>query len=127
MIIVVGEKLGSGGTRAHLARLLDQDETAMMEPIAWLNLWEYPGTRPETYVAMILLAAGEGDLIVMLGRRVARAFWQSDLAPLETVARIGGPTFLALPHPSGLNRWYNDPDHAEDARVVLRALWRKFR
>lgn len=63
-----------------------------------------------------------GDLIIALGRRVAethhkrlRPFEHGDL--LARRARM-----LALPHPSGLCREWNDPAAIHRAREILRSL-----
>lgn len=127
-IYVVGESLGRGGTRAHLARLLGLEEAEMMAAVVWINLWEYPGTDVRRYVDVVERVAEPGDAILLLGRRVARAFRLETLPPLGTLARSAGigPVLVAVPHPSGRNRWYNDPDHAEDASAVLRAVWRRY-
>jgi len=125
MIYVVGEKQGTGGTRRRLAALLGVSVDEMMDAVVWINLWEYPGTRPERYVELIEDGARPRDAIILLGRRVARAFRLGDLRALGTVSRNAGhgPVIIALPHPSGLNRWWNDPDRLDDALIALRALW----
>lgn len=125
-VYVVGERLGRGGTRAHLARLLLIPESEMMSRVVWVNLWEHPGTTTDRYVRLIETAAGLDDVVIMLGRRVADAFGLRHLRPLEHVDRGSGARLVLLPHPSGRNRWYNDPDHEEDASVELRGLWRRY-
>lgn len=54
---------------------------------------------------------------VLLGRRVAEAFGVPDL-PLG--AWRGNVT--VIPHPSGRNRWYNNPLHRDAVRRVLAPL-----
>lgn len=129
MIYVVGESLGRGGTRAHLARLVGLSESEMMTSLVWLNLWDHPGTDPRRYVALVETAAAPGDAVLLLGRRVVRAFGLEDLRPLGSVSRSAGigPIIVAVPHPSGRNRWYNDPANAADAEDVLRSVWRLYR
>lgn len=127
MIVVVGESPGRGRSRTHLARMLDLSEEVMMTDVVWINIWDQPYSNERRYVEAIERMAEPGDAVLLLGRRVQRAFGLIHLAPLDTIARSGGlgPTFVAVPHPSGRNRWYNDPDHEEDARIVLRAIWRR--
>jgi len=67
-----------------------------------------------------------GDLVVTLGRRVAQAR-QSQYVPTprpwevqKVVSR--GSLLLALPHPSGLCREWNDPAAARRARDILRSV-----
>lgn len=125
-IYVVGESLGRGGTRAHLARLLGLDESEMMASVVWLNLWEYPGVDVSRYVDLVERSAEPGDAVLLLGRRVARAFGLGDIEPLGMVWRNGGigPCIVAVPHPSGRNRWWNDSERADDAEMTLRSVWR---
>jgi len=126
MIIVVGESLGKGGTRSHLARLLDVSVPEMMAHVLWINLWEYPHTTTSIYVDAIERLAREEDAVLLLGRRVVRAFDLADRGPFEVVSRNAGlgPLIVPVPHPSGLNRWYNVPANVAAAETVLRSLWR---
>jgi hypothetical protein len=125
VIYVVGEKQGSGATRRRLAALLGVPVETMMDAVVWINLWEYPGTRAERYVRLIEEGAEPRDAVILLGRRVTKAFGLGSLRALGTVSRNAGrgPIIIALPHPSGLNRWWNDPDRLDDAGIALRALW----
>lgn len=126
MIVVVGESLGKGGTRSHLALLLDVDVPTMMSRVLWLNLWEYPYTTTSIYVDAVERIAREQDVVLLLGRRVVRAFGLAERGPFEVVARNAGvgPMLVPVPHPSGLNRWYNTPANVTAAETVLRRLWR---
>ena len=124
MIYVVGESLGSGGTRRRLASMFEVPEDEMMDAVVWLNLYEYPGTRPERYVRLVEESAATEDAIVLLGRRVQRSFGLDGQDALTEIVRSGGgPVILCLPHPSGLNRWWNDPAHVVAATEALRRIW----
>lgn len=62
--------------------------------------------------------------IVLLGRKVARAFRAADCLvsdePPFTVCYVpGAPPLLLLPHPSGRCRAWNDPNAAARARALL--------
>ena len=50
----------------------------------------------------------EGDVVVLLGHKVRRAV---GVPPVDTFGTLilHGVTFYCVPHPSGLNRLYNDP------------------
>lgn len=128
MIWVIGESMSLGGshydTQDRLADLLGVTRDAMLASVLWLNLFEYPGTNPKRYVRLIEEGAHPVDAVILLGRRVQRAFGL-DIQPLSIVRRNGGrgPTLIAVPHTSSLNRWWNDPDHVEDASIALRAIW----
>lgn len=54
------------------------------------------------------------DVVYLVGTRVARAFEMRPVALLHVDA-----PYITLPHPSGLNRWWNDPDNVSAAREVL--------
>jgi len=67
-----------------------------------------------------------GRLVVVLGRDVRSALGLSPAEPLsinEEHVIGGGPGFdlrwLAFPHPSGRNRWFNDPENYLEACRVL--------
>lgn len=66
-----------------------------------------------------------GDRIVLCGRNVARSFgWTS----LPYLSWERGPFDIAIsvfPHPSGLNRWWNDLDNRVEAAMFLRDLVRR--
>jgi hypothetical protein len=54
---------------------------------------------------------------VLLGRRVAAAFGLASAPYLEwTEAR--GRTWVVMPHPSGVNRWWNDEENRLLATVA---------
>lgn len=61
--------------------------------------------------------------VIFAGQRVVKAFGFRKLPPLEWVHRYVGARFWCalLPHPSGVNRWWNDPEHLIDARLFLLA------
>lgn len=59
---------------------------------------------------------------MLLGRRVAAAFGVS--APYFSVARVAGAAVVVVPHPSGVNHWYNEPENVARMRRFMRALVR---
>lgn len=129
MIIVVGEAPGpeKGGVTSsdRLAALVSESPEEMAEHIIWLNLWPTPASDPVRYARFIARGAEPEDLIVLLGRKVAKVFGLDDHPPLDAVVKGGGygPTYLLLPHPSGVNRWWNDRDNFATAQETLRAKW----
>lgn len=50
----------------------------------------------------------EGRTVLVLGESVRRVLWLNPVPPLLWNER-GGVRWCLIPHPSGLNRWYNDP------------------
>jgi uracil-DNA glycosylase len=67
---------------------------------------------------ILLSACREGDLVVLLGVNVARVFGFA-YKPLAAFANPGGITFFILPHPSGLNRYWNKPSN----RLIAQTLF----
>lgn len=65
---------------------------------------------------VLALHPGDGEPIVLLGRKAAMAFGQAALDPFHAVGR-----FIALPHPSGRCLEWNDPKRIERARELLLA------
>jgi hypothetical protein len=126
VIYVVGERTPDGAnpsTRRRLASLCDVDVDELMASVVWINLFDQPGTDADRYAAMIERAAADGDAIVVLGRRAQRAFALGKPDALTVITRHRGPIVVALPHPSGRNRWWNDPAHVVDAEALMRRVW----
>lgn len=65
----------------------------------------------------------DGRVVVVLGTEVRKAL---GLAPAEPLScnDAGGFRWVAVPHPSGRNRWFNEPANFELSRRVLAALFR---
>lgn len=66
--------------------------------------------------------------VIFVGRRVARAFRVPETVDVLTwTAGPPGSTFAIVPHPSGVNTWWNDPAHRDAARAFLRDALRESR
>jgi hypothetical protein len=63
------------------------------------------------------------ERIVLLGKNVARCFGFRDL-PFLAEIRIYGRRFLIFPHPSGVNRWWNERRNERRARQLLQRFLR---
>ena len=63
------------------------------------------------------------ERIVLLGKNVARCFGFRDL-PFLAEIRIYGRRFLIFPHPSGVNRWWNERQNEQRARELLQRFLR---
>ena len=61
--------------------------------------------------------------IVLLGKNVARCFGFRDLPFLAEIS-IYGRRFLIFPHPSGINRWWNERRNERRARQLLQRFLR---
>ena len=62
-------------------------------------------------------------MVLFAGKRVARAFAFDEAYLHKRPFYWGGAVLSAMtvPHPSGVNRWYNDEENVRDAKEVLRA------
>jgi len=63
------------------------------------------------------------ERIVLLGKNVACCFGFRDL-PFLAEKRIYGRRFLIFPHPSGVNRWWNERGNERSARQLLQRFVR---
>jgi hypothetical protein len=63
------------------------------------------------------------ERIVLLGKNVARCFGLRDL-PFLAEIRIYGRRFLIFPHPSGVNRWWNERRNERRAQQILQRFLR---
>lgn len=114
---------GTCGSRiAALAGISHEHLYHYFDAASLIGYW--PADVPSRLVSTVsreMIVAHER--VIFVGRAVASCFGLRRLRPLvwqETMHN--GSTFDAavLPHPSGLNRWYNDPAHAAAARAFLR-------
>jgi hypothetical protein len=76
-----------------------------------------------------MIPALVGRRVVLLGREVAKSFGFSDKCDFSVGGNLGlhgcdGSVFYVLPHPSGRNPLYNDPEVRRAAGEVLARLWR---
>ncbi len=63
------------------------------------------------------------ERIVLLGKNVARCFGFRDL-PFLAEIRIYGRRFMIFPHPSRVNRWWNERQSERRARELLQRFLR---
>lgn len=121
----------SGQRLATLARMSLDQFLASVEAVNLLD--NYPGreggdeTKGDAFdsaqartAAAILVKKFHSRTVLLAGRRVAAAFG-IELAPLAHVALHGGTVYL-LPHPSGVNTWYNNLANVRAASTLLQCL-----
>lgn len=128
MIYVIGGSLASAQGRAassRIAHLIGIDEAAFIRGIVWVSLFDHSGSDPAKYVEMVDRASSPSDAIILIGRRVARVYGMETLGPLAAVRRHGGmgSTVVAVPHPSPLNRWWNNKANVTMASLTLKRIW----
>lgn len=68
----------------------------------------------------------EDHTVLVLGQSVRRVLWLQDAPPLLW-RTDRGVRWCLVPHPSGLNRWYNDPLHRLAVGYRLEALLERYR
>ncbi len=116
----------SGKRLADLAGLSGKEFLARFDRV---NLHHERGrpVREDGPLAANLLPVLRGRRVVALGRRVSdalgvgegRSVWADGV---DWSITSGGFVGATLPHPSGLSRWWNDPEHEESARSFMRSL-----
>jgi hypothetical protein len=115
----------AGRPCAFLGSLVGLDADAFRRRFRCLNLLQaFPGKagKGDAFpIAPARSAAAQvrGRRLLLLGRNVARAFGHAD-APLLRWERRGGRLVAVLPHPSGINVWWNEPRNRRAARRFLR-------
>jgi len=68
------------------------------------------------------------DIILLLGRKVEHAFLRAPCQFFRPILTPDMQTILVtLPHPSGVNRFWNDSDEVEKGRFLLYSLWEEWR
>lgn len=68
---------------------------------------------------------GSGRVIVLLGQDVRRCFGHPELLLHPQI--IDGCTWRQMPHPSGRNFWYNEPENVKLAALLLEELYVEYR
>lgn len=90
--------------------------------LRWFNIYEAEPERWDPVEAKVRAAnwcmaqRGRSVPLLLLGTKVCAAFGIERPEWLEWYARALWTPMIAFPHPSGLNRWWNDPANAEAAR-----------
>jgi hypothetical protein len=64
---------------------------------------------------------GEARTVILLGRSVARAFGLGRLDFFKH-AEVEGRMWFAAPHPSGVSRWWNEPENVVQAEQFFASL-----
>lgn len=75
----------------------------------------FPMQEARPAAATLRLASGS----LLCGRRVAAAFGLARAPYLEWLS-VDGRQVAVIPHPSGVCRWWNDPENVARARAFLR-------
>lgn len=74
--------------------------------------------------AQEMLPVVRGRMVILLGPAVTRAFGLV-ISPLGWACPVEWGSIVGMcPHPSGLNRWWNDPENVDHAHVFWMLLAR---
>jgi uracil-DNA glycosylase len=128
--ITEGSPAFTGNTGRKIAALMGISHADFLARFDGTNLLEhYPGKSGRGDAFDVRLASVYARVIwptlprrvVFVGKRVATAFGFADLAPCSWV-ESGDRLVALLPHPSGVNHWWNDAGNREKGRAFLREL-----
>lgn len=131
--------LAGVGSGHRLARLCGLSVDEYLETFERINLYydtpkkiDRPTRLAGEVTASMLKARFAGRRIILLGRGVASAFGFGDEDLMVWFRVVSWDTqdrtlFALLPHPSGLNRWYNDVRNVRRAERFLRREVRRAR
>lgn len=130
---LVSEPL-TGPSGRRLSELMGIEHGEMLERFERTNLLaDWPGRDGHGSAFPLLLAMsralelreGPWDAFLLLGKRVAAAFgFRADVRYLAWY-EMADRRFAVLPHPSGVNRWFNEPANRAQARRFLRSVVRQ--
>lgn len=124
-----------GPSGARLARLIGVSLQEFLDGFDRVNLFpehvpykDWDLLQAETAAWRMMNDPGRGE-IILLGRRVERAFYhgcrdKQFFRPFVSSIRFAQHVTV-VPHPSGRNRFWNTPDNVEQARVFWQAQARK--
>lgn len=138
VILLIGDSPGRsptteegalGGRNAtRLAELASVDRDRLLELTCRVNLVddeaEYRDPKALQDAALrvaYLVERIDADYVVVLGERAASALGLGDAALFEWTG--DRPMWARAPHPSGRNRYWNDPERVEVARDFWRDLF----
>jgi len=110
------ESTSAGGRLRDIMRI-DRDQYNMMfDKINLMPLkpdrWSIPESREKADKLMRFLYNRD---VFLLGKRVAHAFGMMERQFFDGL-HCGQTVLYVVPHPSGLNRWYNDAENVEISR-----------
>jgi uracil-DNA glycosylase len=134
--LLVGEACKGNGKPFHgksgrfLAKLVELPLEAFLEAVETVNLLKvWPGKEGKGDAFPMMEAAEaaarlnvKGKQVLAAGKRVARAFGVEKPVYLTKVP-VNGGTLWIVPHPSGINAWWNDEGNKRKARRFLKGLF----
>ena len=124
----------SGSSGHRLCQLMEVNETTLRRDFVLMNVsarYDPDGFSPEYHKTEVknFLPLLSGRKVIMLGPAVAAAFGISrdEYSFGEWFDHAEEHMLICvIPHPSGLNRLYNDPEMQRIVSSLLKALWEEF-
>lgn len=126
-----GRKAFSGNSGEKLAAILGVGLAKLLSSVEAVNLLDrfrgrseggkgddFPLDEGRRAASLLALS---GRKVILVGKGVAEAFELADMAFLE-VREVRGAKVLLLPHPSGINSWWNKGGNIEAGRKALREM-----
>jgi len=137
-VLFVGQAPGEKGAAPFVgrsgktvARLLGEDYQVMLQRHGFINVVEeFQGKsgkgdkfkpKPAEAIARITEASAKHAGIVLCGKAVAKSVGCRKQPYLDAFELAGKPA-MVLPHPSGINMWWNDASKKRSAQKRLRAF-----
>ena len=140
-VLLVGEAISKHGQEPlvgkasrWLAYMMEMNHIDFLERTVRVNLmskptssWPFSYARTAARRMFERRAPDEYHAVVLLGRKVQAACcpvlmpgWDGDERPCALAGYWGPTPVYIIPHPSGLCRWWNDPNHRRIAGQLLR-------
>lgn len=99
------------------------------ETVNLIDVWPGPAPKGDLFPPAEAKASAErkaaswsGRRVILLGKNVARAFGHHKTPPMTWADDPRGFRVAVMPHPSGVNLFWNAPANREAARVFLTQL-----
>lgn len=122
----------SGASGRRLAALCELSVNDFLDRFERVNLMDrFPGKAGKgdafrmdraRRAALRLSQRFEKRKVVLLGNRVARAFEVKPIWPAGNFVPMWGGFVTVVPHPSGISRWWNDPENARSMELFWKVL-----
>lgn len=122
--LILGERPSHGGphpriTESSTTRQLDRICANWRHSFETLNVWPFADRELDKLDVNALIDRDRYDVIVALGFTVSQELGLSHRSTWLSWHERDGVSILRLPHPSGVNRWWNDPVHRTYASLAL--------
>jgi hypothetical protein len=122
--LILGERPSSGGphptiTASSTTRQLDRLRHTWAIEFETRNVWPYADDDRDKLDLDALIKAHEHDVIVALGFVVSQELGLSLRGHWLSWHRRDDISILRFPHPSGINRWWNDTVNRTYASLAL--------